>query len=437
MKKNDILKGSLKNGFNFFLQSISESKSVSVYLTVKAGPRYEEKINSGLAHFLEHMLFEGTYRFDNAKKLADYIESVGGRSGAWTDKEYVTYYVKVLPEYIERAIDYLADILFNSQISDADIEKEKGIVVEENSKRNDSPELYVLDKWLEWTWGDRQSLGRSTLGDNKTISKLKKKRIMGYMDKLYTPSNMTIVVVGNMVKQNVKQYLERYFMPTRREYKRRLLPVKFLPKKNKIKFIKSNSEQSQICLGYVTGASYFDEDKFPLMLIAEILGGSTTSRLFYKLIYDLGIAYTAGTYNWFFNDTGLFIASTGVSIKNTNLAIAVILKEIEEIKKDLISDKELKSNKEKMKARLYYDFEATDSIAYFYSSQLSTEGKVFMPEELIGKINSVTTEDIRKIAVKYLNPKNLSILITGNLSQDAKKKITNTIAKSTFTGRVE
>lgn len=427
--KNNILKGTLKNGLSFFSQSIPESKSVSVYLTVKAGPRYEEKNNSGLAHFLEHMLLEGTNRFNNAKKLADYIESVGGKCGASTDKEYVTYYVKVLPEYIERAIDYLADIMFNSQLNNSDIEKEKRIVTEEINRSNDSPETLVLEKWFEWTWGNNQTLGRSTLGDNRTIIELKRNRITAYMNRFYTPSGMTIVVVGDVANQSVKHYLEKYFICTKDEYKNNLLPVKFLTKNNKVKIIKSNAEQSQVCLGYVTGVSYTDDDKFPLMLIAEILGGSVTSRLFYKLVYDLGIAYTSATYNWFFKDTGLFMVHTGVSKENTYLAIKAILNEIKEIRKKLVSNKELKSNKEKLRANLYYDFEATDSIAYFYSSQLSTEKKVTTPDDLINKLNRVTDSDIKRVANKYLNSKNLSILITGDIDQGLKKNIEEFVQK--------
>lgn len=435
MKKEDNRTSSfsLKNGLKVFLQSIPESKSVSIYLTVKAGPRYEQREESGLAHFLEHMLFEGTHRFNNAKRLAEYVEGVGGKSGAWTDKEYVTYYVKVLPEYVERGLDYLSDILFNSSINGIEIEKEKGIIIEEMNRRNENPEVFVSDQWLEWTWGDNQSIGRSTIGNIENIKKLKKEKIQGYLERFYVPSNMTIVIVGNFVEKDIKKSLENYFHIQGNNYHSKILPIKFTPKKQVVKFIKSRTEQIQICLGFVTNVNYFNEDKYVLWLISEILGGSTSSRLFYELIYGLGIAYTAGAYAWLFNDTGLFITSTGVSQKSIQKAIEVILHEIDNIKTELISEGELKSNKAKIRARLYYDFEATDAIAYLYSSQLSTEGKITFLDELVSKFDSVSSEEIRRIAVKYFNPKFISILILGNISKDIKIQVSDTINKFTST----
>lgn len=423
IKDKSISNFKLTNGMKVVFQSVSESKSVAIYLTVKAGPRYEEEKNSGLAHFLEHMLFEGTNRFVDARELANYIEGVGGRSGAWTDKEYVMYYVKVLSEHVEKAIDYLSDILFNSRLDDENIEKEKRIVIEEMKRKIDNPESESLDLWMEYVWGKNQSLGRSTVGEITTINNLNKEKITTYLKKFYFPSNMAIVVVGNFFEHEVKKYLKRYLDIEVKIDLPKLIPIKYVHKKKPIKFIQSNTEQVQIVFGFVTNVDYFNEDKYALMLIAEILGGSTTSRLFYQLVYKLGIAYTSVTYPWSFKDTGLFITYTAVSSTNTYKAVNQIFKEINKIKEELISDTELKSNKEKIRARFYYDMETTDAIAYFYSTQLATEGKITTQEEIINKINSVSAKDLKSVAKRYFNSENLSIILRGKVELETRKKI--------------
>ncbi len=414
---------SLKNGLKILLNPISESKSVSVFLTVKAGPRYEEKKDSGLAHFLEHMLFEGTYKFNDAKKLANYIESVGGRSGAWTEKEYVTYNVKILPEYVEKAIAYLSDILFNSLIDKAAIEKEKRIVIEELNRRNDNPEVKIFDEWMEWVWGKNQSIGRSTLGDLKNISSLNKTKIQKYLSKFYVPSKMNMVIVGNFIEQEVSSYIENYFNVRNKNSSTKFLAVNSYPKKSNMNLIKSNSEQVQIYCGFITEVDYFNEDKYTLMLIAEMLGGSVTSTLFYELVYRFGIAYTAGAYNYNYNDTGLFSAFTGVSPHNTLKAVEIILDQISKIKTKLVSNEELKFNKEKIRARLQYDLETTDSVAYLYSTQLSTDGKIITPDELINKINSINSQDVRRVAKKYFRLNNLRLLLMGKINSEIKRQV--------------
>lgn len=406
----------LPNGLRVVLQPKVDSKSVSIYLSVAAGPRYENANNSGLAHFLEHMLLEGTNRFPSAGELANYIESVGGRSSAWTDKEYVTYYVKVLPEHLQKGIDYLADIIFNSRLDEKEIEKEKGIVLEEINRKIDNPEVESFDMWMEWTWGREQSLGRSTLGIPDTIKKLTREKILNYMKQFYIPSNMVITIVGNFSEKDAEKWLKEYFNIQSKNKLPVFLPVRFVSKKEPIKYVESTIEQAQIICGFVTDINYFSKDRFALALLADILGGSVTSRLFYKLVYDLGIAYISGTYSWVFKDTALFINQTAVSSKNVSLALKTILEEFNKLKNHLISDEELISNKEKAKARIYFDMETTDAVANFYVTQLITENRIMTQEEIIAKIDSVSKEDIKRLANKCFNKENLSILVRGKFT---------------------
>lgn len=411
------------NGLNLILHPMVSVNSVVVYVAVGAGPRYETKETAGLAHFLEHMLFEGTRRLPTAKDVAQYIERVGGMGRAFTDKEHVSYYAKVPKQHLNVAFSYLSDILFNSLLEDNAIEKEKGIVMEELRRGKDNPEVDIWDLWLEWIWGKNQSLGRSTLGDETTIRNITKQKLQNYMDKFYHPSNMAIAVVGNFSLKKAEEYVLKYF--GRNQTKNIIIfkKLQFIPKKIHTKIIKADIEQAQLVLGFVTNISSHHKDRFPMRVIADILSTGVSSRLFYRLIYELGIAYSAWAQMWTFADTGLFYASGGFSPQNIEKAIKVILEELDKLKKEKVSEKELKETKEKDKAGLYFSLETPDAIANLYSTQQITEKQIMTPEEISKRIDKVTAEDIQRVARKYFTAENLCLTIKGSLDENNVRNI--------------
>ncbi len=417
MIKYNYKKIILPNGLNLILQPMTSVDSVAVYVTVGAGPRYETKETSGLAHFLEHMLFEGTKKLPTSKALAQYLERVGGKSSAWTDKEYVSYYAKVQKQHLNIAFNYLSDILFNSLLEENAIEKEKRIVMEELRRSKDNPEVDIWDLSLEWIWNRDQSLGRSTLGDEISVRNITKQKLQNYMDKFYHPSNMVIAVVGNFSIKKSKEYALKYF--GKGQAKKILTPgvLHFVPKRIHTKIIKADTNQLQLMLGFVTGISYTDKDRFPMRVIADILSGGVSSRLFHKLIYELGIAYSAWAQTWNFADTGLFYISGGFSSQNLEKAIIAILEELNKLKKQKVTEIELKEAKEKDKAGLNFSLETPDAIANFYSSQQITEKQIMTPEEISKRIDRVTAEDIQRVAKEYLTTKNLSLVVKGSLAE--------------------
>lgn len=422
-----------QNGLNLILKSMPSVNSAVVYVAVGAGPRYETKETAGLAHFLEHMLFEGTKNLPSSKKVAEYIEKVGGRSSAWTDKEYVTYYAKVPKQYLGKAFSYLSDIFFNSLLDEKAIEKEKGIVMEELRRSKDNPEINIWDLWFEWVWGKDQSMGRSTLGDAVTIRNITKKKLQDYMTRFYHPSNMAIAVAGNFSIEEAEKYALKYFGKGRNEQvlsnRNKDIPQfekqKFVPKKIHTQIIEANTHQSQLVLGFITDISYNHKDRFAVRLISDVLSGGVSSRLFHKLVYDLGIAYSAGAQSWIFSDGGLFYAYGGFLPENTKTAIKVIIEELERLKKEKISTEELNEAKEKDKAGLYFSLETPDAVASLYSSQQITEKQIMTPEEISKRIDEVTAEDIQRVARKYFIPKNLSLTIKGALDKEEVIQIEN------------
>lgn len=415
----------LSNGLRVILQPFKHTNSVSIYITVGAGPRFETKETAGLAHFLEHMLFEGTKNLPTSKDVAHDIEKIGGQSGAFTDKEYITYYTKVKPLHLETAIAHLSDILFNSILNPEAIEKEKGIVMEEIKRTIDNPEVEIWELWAEWIWGKNQSLGRSTLGNVKTIKNITREKLLRYMRSLYHPTNMVIAIAGNFSLGNVERLLGKTFGTKSKGKAPNFKTVKVVPKKNVIKTINSDAQQNQLILGFITGVSYLHKDRFPLYVAADILGGRRNSRLLYKLIYELGIAYSVYTGTWTFKDTGLFFTSGGFATEKTQKAIKTIIKELTRLKSEKVSHKELQQVKEMSKSNLYFSMETSDAIASNYAAQYITEGQILTPDDTAHNIDKVTREDVQSVANKYLTKQNLRLMVRG----PSVKKLTGSLEK--------
>ncbi|MBI2051566.1 insulinase family protein, partial [Candidatus Roizmanbacteria bacterium] len=410
-------KFTLTNKVTVIVQHISWVKSLCVYFYVGAGSRYETENTAGLAHFLEHMLFEGTKRFPSSKKLVEYIEKFGGRSGARTDKEYVVYYTKVPDKQPQVAFDYLTEILFHSILENKAIEKEKMIVLEELKRKEDNPEVEIMDLWMEWVWGKSQWPGRSTLGERKTIDTISKVKLQEYMKNLYTPENMVISVIGNLSSIKVKEQVLKSIGKIQSNPK--ILIVKkpvFKQKKTRVRIIPSKSKQNQLILGFVTGVSYKHVDYFPTLLLADILSRGVSSRLIHKLVYDLGIAYSVWTDNWSFSDTGLFYIQGGFSTENIEKALEIIIFELNSLKREKVTNKELSEAKIKGQADLIFSLESPDALANFYASQQFLERRILSPAQISDKIDKVTSNDVQKVARKYLKGANLSLLIKGPVS---------------------
>lgn len=415
----------LPNGLVLVLQPLMYMSSVTVSIAVGAGSRYETQETSGIAHFLEHMLFEGTKNLPSSKEVAKYIEKIGGRSGAWTDKEYVNYSAKVPSRYLDTAFSYLSEILFNSTLKDRSIEREKNIVMEEFKRSQDNPEVDIWDLWFEWAWGENQPLGRSILGSNTTIKNITRKQLQTYMNNLYHPANMVIAVVGSFFVKEAKEYVLKYFGKNQSRDIPKFTKAISAPKKTLMKVINKNSHQAQLMLGYITDVSYAHKDRFVMRVIADILGTGVSSRLFHRFVYELGISYVAGTQLWIFADTGLFFAHGGFSKDNIKKAVEVILEEIDRLRKERVSDQELSEAKEKDKAQLYFSLETSDAMANFYASQQITEKRILTPEEISNRIDEVTAEDVQKVAMKYFNIANLRLTISGSLTEKDKISIEN------------
>ncbi|GEM_PF-1479938 len=403
----------LPNGLKVILEPIESARSVAIYTAVAAGPRYETKETAGLAHFLEHMLLEGTKSFPNAKEVAEYVENVGGKYGAFTEKDHVIYHVKMLPEQVERGLDFIHQILFNPLLSPKDIEKEKNIVFEEMKRAEDNPEVEVWDVFNEWVWGKNQTLGRSTLGYPETISNVTQEKLLTYLSMFYRPANMVISIVGKMDSKKVKKILEKLFIEENNKDFIAFDKAYIIKLAKKIKLVPYKSQQAQMILGFPNTVTYNHPDRYALSVVATLLGGAVSARLFYKLVYELGIAYSTGAYNWIGYDVGLFSIYGGFSVKNIHKAVNIILDELVRLKTVKLSERELKETKEKTKANIFFYTETTDNLASMYASQLATEKRIISLEKMEQEINKIKAEDILRVSRRYFTNEYVRLLVRG------------------------
>ncbi len=402
----------LNNGLSLIMQG-TPANSVGLSIAVGAGSRYETRETAGTAHFLEHMLLEGTKQFPTAKKIAEYIENVGGKSGAWTDKEYVLYYVKVPKQHLEKSFAYMSEILFNPMLNNNAIQKEKGIISEEIKRKVDNPEMEVWDNWFEWVWGKNQPLGRSTLGDETTVQNVTRKQLRDYLKNFYNPANMAISIVGNFSLKDAESYAVKYFGDEKPNKTINFQRAMVKERKIHTQVVKTDTQQTHLMLGFVADVSYMNKDRFVLQLIADLLCAGASSRLFNKIIYEKGLAYASWVRSSTYSDNSLFTIYGAFSSKNISLVIELIIGELKRIKEEKVSVKELLETKEKAKANVNFSLETTDALSNWYALQQITENRVMTIEEFEKRLDNVTAEDIIRVARKYFFAKNMYVQING------------------------
>lgn len=407
----------LPNGLKIILESIENAQSVTVCAAVGAGPRHETKETVGLAHFLEHMLLEGTRELPNSKKVAEYIENVGGKYGAFTEKDHVIYYAKMLPEQIGRGINFIHQLLFQPLLSPKDIEKEKNIVFEEIKRAKDNPEVEVWNIFDEWIWGRNQTLGRPTLGYPATIDRVTREKLLEYIGNLYESSNIAISIVGKIDSRQVKKIVQKIFKEGNKSKVPEVEIVNIIRHKKRLKTIPYKAKQAQLILGFPNVVGYNHPDRYPLAVTATLLGGASSARLFHKIVYELGIAYSMGVYSLIWHEAGTFSIYGGFSSENIGKAVSSMLDELTKIKKIRLTEDELNEAKEKTKANIFFYTETTDSLATAYASQQMTENHITTLDKMAQKIDKVKVEDIYRVSNTHFTKEAARLLIRGPINK--------------------
>jgi predicted Zn-dependent peptidase len=406
----------LSNGLRVLTIPMPSFESATVMVMVGAGSRYETRLNSGISHFLEHMAFKGTTKRPSAMDISSLIDGMGGEFNASTGKEVTAYYIKSASDKIETSLDVLSDMLRNSKLDSKEIEKEKGVIVGEIDMNEDSPMRDIGDVYERLIFGDTP-LGWNIAGTKDIVRKVTREDFLSYMKSLYSPHNMTVVFAGGIESKKSVELAEKYLgKMTRFDI---LGFDKYEEKQTKPRlFIKTKkTEQAHLALGFRTVKSDHP-DKYPLEVLAAILGGGMSSRLFHEVREKRGLGYYISTGADSYHDAGSIFTMSGVDPKRIEEAIMVILEEHKKIRnpKFEIRNEELSKAKEYLKGHMVLGLENSRSVAYYYAAQELLEKEIDNPDQIMRKIDAVTVRQIRDVAQKYFVEKGMNIAIIGNFS---------------------
>lgn len=414
----------LKNGLRVILVPIHEVRSATTLVMVGAGSRYEDKNNNGVSHFLEHMAFKGTTKRPTAMQIASLIDGIGAESNAFTGKELTGYYIKSSSNHVDLALDMLSDLLRNSLLEVREIDRERGVILEEINLYEDTPMRKIGDIFERLLYGDTP-MGWDIAGEKEIIKKLKRGVFTSYMKRFYSAHNMTLVVAGNIDMEKVKDGVARYFSPLSKFSVARFQNTKELQKKPEVFIKHKKTEQVHFALGFRTVGLPNEKDRYPLSVLSALLGGGMSSRLFHEIREKRGLAYYVRAVSEHYADSGYLACFAGVDAKRVDEAITVVMSEFEKVRKDgKIKEVEVKKAKQYLKGHFVLDLEDTKSVASFYGSSELLEKKIESPEEVIEKIMKVTLDDIDRVAKKYIRREHLNLALIGNFeNQDRFKKL--------------
>ena len=399
----------LKNGLTIVGEEIPYLKSVSLGIWINTGSRLESEKESGVSHFIEHMLFKGT-KNRSAKDIARDIDRLGGEINAFTNKECTCYYVHLLDEHINKGIDVLSDMILNSSFDTNDIDKEKFVILEELKMYEDSPDDLSYDLLLENIYKDH-SLGMNILGDRQSLKNLKRESILDYYNEYYVPNNSIISICGNFkFEEIVKQIEEKFKTWQPKSVDTTTTKPNFNPcivKKNK------DIEQVNLAINLDAIPMTNNREVYALSVVNNVFGGSISSRLFQKIREEKGLAYSIYSSQTLYEDCGELGIFASTSTENIQEVYKSILEEIELIRNEYISPQEIHESKEQLKGSYMLDLESTSSRMMSNGKNLLMRNKVDDEQDIIDYINAVEYDDVVKIIKKVFNTENMGVCIVG------------------------
>lgn len=407
----------LKNGLRIISVPNKDSLAATILVLVEAGSKYETKKINGLSHFLEHMCFKGTATRPKAIDISTALDSLGAQYNAFTGHEYTGYYAKVSSPHFGKALDIVADLYQNPLFVEGEIEKEKGVVIEEINMYEDLPQRKVQDLIGELLYGN-QPAGWSIAGDKDTIKILNRADFLKYRGEHYVASATTVVVAGKYDEKTIFKQVEAKFKDVTAGKKSGKIKTKEEQKAPKILVRHKKSDQTHLVLAVRTHDTY-DKRNHTLELMAHALGGSMSSRLFQRVREQMGAAYYVRAENDTFTDHGYLAISVGVDNSRVNDVVTAILEECKKIRDVLITDKELQMFKDSMIGSISLSLETSDAVANYYGGQEVLKKAIDDPMELAKKIQKVTAKDLKKEAGLIFRENNLNLAIIGPFEGEA------------------
>jgi predicted Zn-dependent peptidase len=401
----------LSNGLRVVTAPLDHAQSVACYIMLAAGSRYESPSNRGIAHFAEHMFFKGTERRPSARDLSMEVDKIGGEFNAFTSKEYTGYYIRCAGEQRDTALDVLVDMLRNSKFDAEELEREKGVILEEMNMYYDTPRDYVGSVYEELIFGSNP-LGWETLGTRETIKAATRETFMNYIDEWYTPPRMVVGVAG-MVGDDLLPKLEELLgdmsgngdgTPAPADLPRSTEPQVALRRKE--------SDQANICVG-VPSYPLTHPDRYALQMLGTVLGTGMSSRLFLEVREQRGLAYYVYALNSSFTDAGTLVSQAGVDLNRADEAVRVIAHEFHRLAEERVPDDELEKSRALAKGRFVLQTESPNGLMLFGLRREVLEGRAAEPEELLVGLDAVTAEDVQRVAQDIIGSNGMRVAVIG------------------------
>lgn len=401
----------LKNGLRIILVPRKDSPSVTVSVFVKAGAGFEIKNNNGISHFLEHMCFKGTTKRPTPFAIASELDSLGAFYNAFTSRDITGYYAKSASYNFEKIFDVISDMYLNPVFDEKEINKEKGVIIEEINMYEDDP-MSKVGEMLESLMYKDQPAGWSVAGTKENIKKIIKKDFIDYRNAHYISSKTVVVISGNFNEKTALKLTDKYFSNIK---KGKFIDGKNIKESQKspqiaVKF--KELDQTHIAIG-LRAFSLFDENRYALSLLSDILGGSMSSYLFQKVREEMGAAYYVRSSADLYATHGYLSISAGLNHEKSIPVIKAILGEIERMKMGKISDEDVSKSKEHKIGNFLLSLETPGDLGFFFGDQEVVTGKIEKPEESIKKIKSVTKEQIVSLSNKIFKNNKINLAVVG------------------------
>lgn len=420
----------LKNGMELLRVPMTGVESISTVVMVKTGSRYEELSSYGVAHFLEHMVFKGTKKFPNTKIISERIDSIGAQFNAFTSEEMTAFYIRSASKDIDISIEMLGQLTTQTLLNEEEIEREKGVILEEMHMYEDQPAQYNMILFNEMFYKG-SGLAHSVLGTKEVIKNMKRAQFLEYIKNWYKPQNMLIVVAGKkeaVMDKNLEGKIENNFIFAAGANKKGKDQSSFWEKDfkygPKLNIEKRKIEQIHFLMAW-PGLDYFDEREETLNLLTTILGGNMSSRLFLQVRERRGLCYYISAQNDSFADVGCLAAMAGVNPEKIGEALKVTKQEFEKLSegKESIKEKELIKAKNYMSGHLTLAQESVHNLAISYGMKYLMTGKITTVKERLAEIQKVDLAAVKKIAAELIEPDKMRLAVIGNLNDSQEEEI--------------
>jgi predicted Zn-dependent peptidase len=410
--KRNLRRTVLPNGLIVLTERMEHLRSVAMGVWIKSGSRCEAPEINGISHFVEHMLFKGT-RSRSAQHIAREMDSIGGNLDAFTGKETICFNVKSLADHVPIALDVLADLVLNPTFASNEIERERGVILEEIKIDEDNPDVLVHELFTQNFWKDHP-LGKPILGTNQTVGRLDQQKLFEYHTGRFRGGNMVFSAAGDLEHDQFVEAVTQKFAP--------LLPGEPVyesqaPQASARILLQNKKalEQVQLCLG-VPAPPITDDNRFATLILNTILGGGMSSRLFQTIREERGLAYAIYSDLSPYSDTGSLCVYAGTSAGKALEVVDLVMAEFRNLKENLLSDDELKRGKDQLKGNILMGLESSNSRMANLARQEMYFHQFFTAEEVIARIEAVTAEQIQGMAKRLFIPDRIAITLLGRLN---------------------